>query len=32
MSPFFIIVASAATLHVKGILDIQSADQAALAL
>jgi NRAMP (natural resistance-associated macrophage protein)-like metal ion transporter len=29
---FFIIIASAATLHAKGILNIQSADQAALAL
>ncbi len=29
---FFIIVATAATLHARGILDVQSADQAALAL
>ncbi len=29
---FFIIVATGATLHVRGIFDIQSADQAALAL
>jgi Mn2+/Fe2+ NRAMP family transporter len=29
---FFIIVATAATLHERGILDVQSADQAALAL
>ncbi|MEP7200041.1 MAG: Nramp family divalent metal transporter [Chloroflexota bacterium] len=29
---FFIIIATAATLHARGIFDIQSADQAALAL
>jgi NRAMP (natural resistance-associated macrophage protein)-like metal ion transporter len=32
MVAFFILVATAGTLHVQGIVDIQSADQAALAL